>query len=807
MNREGDMTRVIKLVIVFIALLYVTPASVLHAWEGDPWAPISRETILKIAGGMIGFSWSPLNTIHNWNYGDVWSTFSSDTLYYGIAYSEGEPQQNWVEFYSAINSTPGGDTRYGNDSGGFVSISWKLPKRYTARDFLCDAQDNPNPCGDHYVPSVDDHAHRLGPVGGGRKGLLPGDAFVSSNHILLFHSYPSDKSGIWAMEQTPEKAQYRKWTWEELKLYRPIRRHKINDYSYAFSTKWGTRGLRNGQFNGIGGVAVDASGSVYVTDQGNHRVEKFDSNGNFVTRWGSLGNLNGRLREPAGIAIDDAGYVYVADRMNHRIQKFDGNGNFVMKWGSYGTEAGQFRLPTSIAIDSLGNVYVAELGNSRIQKFDGNANFVTQWGSAGSEDAQFGAPLGIAVDFSGFVYVVDQTYHRVQKFGPEGNFIGKWGSWGIGDGQLSSPAGIAVDAYGYVYVADAENDRIQKFDGGGRFITQWGSTGSGDGQFQSPSSVAISSSGDVFVGDTANERLERFLAKPLFPAAPSNLIATPVTASRIDLSWKDHSRNEAGFRIKRKTGVEGTYSTIAKLGPNVIRYSDTSIPGSTLCFYTVCAYNDKGESAYSNEVVSYTVQLRMLGPNGGEVIASGTSYPIDWEVVGSEIFPLEYSLEYSVDGGTTWRLIAEGVTGPPYPWSVPKISQNKKNCLIRVKGYDADGIRRGMDRSDKAFTIEVIRLTAPNGGEDLVSMTTAPITWETRETLRPVQRVRLFYTKDSGTTWISIVSLNSNPGIYPWTVPLVPSEKKRCKIKVGFLDAKGVSIGSDVSDGYFTIRP
>jgi len=57
------------------------------------------------------------------------------------------------------------------------------------------------------------------------------------------------------------------------------------------------------------------------------------------------------------------------DYGNHRIQKFDSDGNFLAKWGSYGSEDGQFIYPFGIAFDSEGNFYVTERGNHRVQKF------------------------------------------------------------------------------------------------------------------------------------------------------------------------------------------------------------------------------------------------------------------------------------------------------------------------------------------------------------------------------------------------------------------------------------------------------
>ena len=80
----------------------------------------------------------------------------------------------------------------------------------------------------------------------------------------------------------------------------------------------------------------------------------------FVRTWGSEGTGDGQFKYPEGIAIDSSGNVYVADNGNNRIQKFDSNGKFITKWGSDGTGDGQFDVPDGIAIDSSGNVYVVD---------------------------------------------------------------------------------------------------------------------------------------------------------------------------------------------------------------------------------------------------------------------------------------------------------------------------------------------------------------------------------------------------------------------------------------------------------------
>jgi fibronectin type 3 domain-containing protein len=283
------------------------------------------------------------------------------------------------------------------------------------------------------------------------------------------------------------------------------------------------------------------------------------------------------------------------------------------------------------------------------------------------------------------------------------------------------------------------------------------------------------------------------------------LVVVTKATDKINLTWKDNAKNETGFRIKRKDGVRGTYAKIASVGVNVNGYVDASVVENTLYFYTVCAFNAKGVSACSKEEASYTVKMNLLAPTGGEVIFSGSTYLIQWETVGTVILPPVYKLEYSLDGGITWRPIAQGVTETTYSWTVPTLAQNQRDCLLRVQAFDSEGVKRGGARSD--FTIEVVKLTAPNGGEILSPGTNFDITWETRQTVRPVSKVKLLSTRDGGVTWTPIITLDGNPGSHPWPVPTVLKAKKQCRVRVQLLDEKGVQIGSDASDLYFTLKP
>ena len=255
----------------------------------------------------------------------------------------------------------------------------------------------------------------------------------------------------------------------------------------------GTQGSADGtgaaaQFYGPAGVAVDSSGTMYVSDMGNQRIRKITPTGVVTTFAGGIpGFADGtgaaaQFNNPAGVAVDSSGSVYVADGGNSRIRKittagvvttFAGSGVAGFADGT-GTAA-QFLGPDNVAVDSSGTVYVGDIYSNRIRKITpaGVVTTLAVSGAAGSLDgtgaaAQFNNPQGVAVDSSGTVYVADYVNQRIRKITPAGvvtTLAG--GAQGFADGtgtaaQFNNPSGVAVDSLGTVYVADYGNNRIRK---------------------------------------------------------------------------------------------------------------------------------------------------------------------------------------------------------------------------------------------------------------------------------------------------------------------------------------------------------
>jgi len=192
--------------------------------------------------------------------------------------------------------------------------------------------------------------------------------------------------------------------------------------------------------------------------------------------------------------------------------------------------------------------------------------------------------------------------------------------------------------------------------------------------------------------------------------------------------------------------------------------------------------------------------LTLLKPNGGETIASGSEYNIWW---GSPPEVVSFTLRYSVDNGVTWEEIATKVPGNSYIWKVPTPLGNKKQSLVKVIGYNADGVKVGSDKSDNPFTIEVLNITTPVAGATVPQGLPYIITWTANGTSSPPDQVVVKYTLNNGKTWKTAQG-TLGASSFSWNVPAVSKPKNNAKVKV-ILKAGGVTVAKAVS-GIFTVQ-
>lgn len=289
-------------------------------------------------------------------------------------------------------------------------------------------------------------------------------------------------------------------------------------------------------FNNPFGIALDATGNMYVADTDNNVIRKITSEGEVSIFAGpSLGDVDGtgievQFNSPYGVATDTSGNVYVVDSGNYKIRKITPDGVVSTLAGSdigyadgTGSEA-MFGMPLGVATDADDNVYVTDLYFRNVRKISPAGVVTTIAGSTeGNIDpnSSLGAVAGIAIDAVNNVYVTDFAYHKITKITPAGVVSTLAGSAeGYNDGTTTEamfrmPFGIAVDVAGYVYVADSNNNKIRKITPDGKVTTMAGSDvnyldGAGTtAQFASPMGVTLDNRGNVFIADTSNNAIRK----------------------------------------------------------------------------------------------------------------------------------------------------------------------------------------------------------------------------------------------------------------------------------------------------------
>ena len=341
------------------------------------------------------------------------------------------------------------------------------------------------------------------------------------------------------------------------------------------------------------GVAIDSSGNIYVADRGDHTIRKVTPGGFVTTLAGSPEAFGGaadgtgraaRFNHPAGVAVDASGNVYVADGDNHTIRKVTPGGEVTTLAGSPGASgdtdgtgrAARFNQPAGVAVDASGNVYVTDSGNHTIRKVTPGGVVTTVAGSPGVRGTadgtggatRFCSPCGVAVavDASGNVY--GEENHTILKVTPGGvvtTLAGSPGETGTADGtgsaaQFSTLSGVAVDRSGNVYVADTLNNTIRKVTPGGEVTTVAGShdnAGTADGtgsaaRFRGAKGVAVDKSGNVYVTDAGNYTIRK--------VTPDGVVTTLV------------GRSAAGFMGPTGVAVDGNGNLyVADSRQNTIR--------------------------------------------------------------------------------------------------------------------------------------------------------------------------------------------------------------------------------------------
>ncbi len=287
----------------------------------------------------------------------------------------------------------------------------------------------------------------------------------------------------------------------------------------------------NASMASVNSIVTDHNGNIYVSDRQNNTIRKVSTNLMITTVAGLPGTAGmagdggpavaALLNNPMGLAIDATGNLYIADNGNNAIRCIDTNGNIHTVAALTGV---------AIAIDAAHNLLVAD-GQTSIWKIDNAGNVSTFAGNGtaaytgdggAATAAALRIPQGVTTDHSGNVYVADGGNHVIRKINTAGiisTFAGIHIPGYNGDNiaaataMLNNPAGIHADAAGNIYLADNGNNRIRKIDNNGTITTIVGNGTAGftgDGlnatvaNLTNPNDLNINYKGNIVIADNGN---------------------------------------------------------------------------------------------------------------------------------------------------------------------------------------------------------------------------------------------------------------------------------------------------------------
>jgi len=309
-------------------------------------------------------------------------------------------------------------------------------------------------------------------------------------------------------------------------------------------------------------IALDASGNLYIVDQGNNAVRMVDA-------YGIMSTYAGSLNTPTSVAVDGSGTVYIADFYPSWVLRSDTAWPYLPVFAGSLTEgfsgdggpasAAELHAPFGVAVDASQNLYIADEENGRVRKVT-KAGIISTIAGDGTDtcsgdngpaaNAKMYNPYSVATGINKDIYIGDISCNTVRKIDSNGIislFAGNDTEHYSGNGgpaihaEIFFPYGLCTDPAENVYIADSYNNVVRKVSVNGIITTVAGNgyragmfVGgyAGDGgpataaELSTPYSVAVDRSGNLYIADYNNN----VIRKVSNPSAAVNTIAKPSTS-------------------------------------------------------------------------------------------------------------------------------------------------------------------------------------------------------------------------------------------------------------------------------------
>ncbi len=244
-------------------------------------------------------------------------------------------------------------------------------------------------------------------------------------------------------------------------------------------------------------IDIDSKDNIYVLHRGEPPVVAFDSEGKYIRGWGQ-----GMFKVPHGLRLDRDGNIWTTDNGNHVLRKFNSEGRLLATLGTEGKPANGkdgFRAPDDLVFDSQGNIYVADSGNGRIAKLSSDGALLLEWGKKGKENGQFATAHDLAIDKQDRIFVGDRGNKRVQVFDTAGKHLATWDGFG-------NPFGLLVVG-NELLSAEGDLHKIYHVNlNDGKITASWGTPET----LLLPHFMAVNSKGTLYVCEVNGKRVQTF---------------------------------------------------------------------------------------------------------------------------------------------------------------------------------------------------------------------------------------------------------------------------------------------------------